>query len=117
MSTDAKYVCALKCTKQSPTSYFVLGPIDSQTECADRLGWSKDRWPLTVLCDGCFHLSEYSERDIQKVSLDSTGQGKLPPKRIWSIEVQCGQGNCGPPTKIYFQAGIGSVRENALLDI
>ncbi|MCU1239313.1 MAG: hypothetical protein JWO71_39 [Candidatus Acidoferrum typicum] len=110
MNTDAKYGCVLECKKQSPTSYFVLARAESQEECAGQLGWSTDRWPLTVLCDECFGLFEYSEQDIQKVSVDSMDQETLQPKRIWNIEVQCAQENGGFPIRMHFQAGIGSVR-------
>lgn len=117
MNTDANYVCVLECKSQSPTQHFVLGRVEPQGECIGQLGWSRDRWPLTVLCDGCFGLFEYSEQDIRKVSVDSMDQETLQPKRIWNIEVQCGQENCGFPIRMHFQAGIGSVREHVLLKI
>jgi hypothetical protein len=114
MNTDVNYVCVLECKKQSPTSYFVLGHCASQVECADQLVWSKDRWPLAVLCDGCRQLFEYSEGDIRKVSVDSMDRETLLPKRIWYIEVQCAQESCGSLTKMHFQAGIGSLTEHVL---
>jgi hypothetical protein len=113
VSNDARYVCALKCTKQSPPSYFVLRRIEPKRECTGQLGWSTDRWPLTVLCDGCSQLSVYSEQDIRKVSVDSMDPDQLLPKRIWSIEVRCDQQNCGVLTKIVFRTGIGAVKESA----
>jgi hypothetical protein len=114
------YLFALECEKKlnpRARSFFVLGCGESQQTFDSQLMWPTGKWPINVLCNQCFQLSEHLEQDIQTLPAGNKGLVKPPPMRIWSIEVQCGQENCGTLTKIYFQAGIGTVKDGILLKI
>jgi hypothetical protein len=111
------YKFVLSCDKQTPLAYFVLGYSESQQTFDNQLMWPKENWPLTVLCNQCFQLSDYLERDVQTLFLDNKVQGKPRPMRIWSIEVQCGQESCGTLTKIHYQAESELLKEQILLEI
>jgi len=116
MNQNVRFALVLGCKKNAnPASLFFLHSFESPQTFDNQLMWPKENWPLAVLCNQCFEPSEYSEQDIGMEVFDSTVQGPLPPMRIWSIEVQCDRESCGFLTKIHFQAGIGSVKENILL--
>lgn len=114
------YKIVLECEKnrnpQAP-AYFVLGYSESPQISGSQPMWPTGRWPLTVLCNQCFHLFECSETDIRTVAFDNKVQEKPLSMKIWCIKVQCGLESCGPPAKVYFQSGIGAVKEAIELQI
>jgi len=114
------YAFVLECEKdrnpQAP-SYFFLGCSESQQTFDCQLKWPKDKWPVAVLCNQCFQLSEHSKQNVQTLPVDNKGLVKPLPMSIWSIEVQCGQESCGTLTEIHFQAGSGTVEDGILLKI
>src|ERR1700687_350965 len=117
---NSNYAFVLEC-REDPNpqarSYFVLGYSESQQAFDSQRMWPRGNWPLTVLCNQCFRLSEYSEQDIQTIPVDSKAQGKPRSTKIWRIAVLCARENCGFLKGICFQAGIGSVKDTILLEI
>ena len=95
-------------------SYFVLGYSEHPETFDSQLMWPKEIWPLAILCNQCFRLSEYSEQDIRKLPLDNGHLHRLP-KKIWNITVQCDRENCGFRAEIYLQTDISEVKDRMML--
>src|SRR5579859_5619084 len=106
--------CAINRNPQA-RAFFLLGFVGSGEEFDSQRLWPTGRPSLTVLCNGCFELSEYSRSDIRREAFHSNIPGQLPAIHTWKIKVRCDQQSCASQREIFYQAKDNSMDKQKML--